>query len=475
MDGSVLAELSLVPAFYAKRNLTLLRGSRPLSANARIDALAAAGQRFLGTVDGVSLPDHEALVSRASGVALSVVRKASRAIARAAACAGDTARLARPMGTVTAWDQVQVSGATWVRRGEVLTVLASGNHPGIHAAWLEALALGYRLAVRPSVREPFTPHRLVTALRASGFGADQVVFLPAQHHVADDMVEAADLSVVYGGDDVVRAYQRRSDVLVQGPGRSKVLVADGHGEDHVGTVADSVVGLGGTACVNASAAFVEGNVAEFAQALAARLDRIPMCGPLEESTVLPVFPLDRARAIAAHHRAVLGEAELVSDPDLVVPLGDGSAVLRPAVALLDRATAPQVRIEMPFPCVWVAPWTRADGVAPLRDTLTLTAITTDVALLDALADEPSISNLHIGDHPTYLMSTGLPHDGHLAEFLMRSKTVIRDFPPRHGELEHERSADALRPRHPEAGVRVVQRGTDSEAGLPSLDRSATVR
>jgi hypothetical protein len=76
--------------------------------------------------------------------------------------------------------------------------------------------------------------------------------------------------------------------------------------------------------------------------------------------------------------------------------------------------------------VWLAPWTREAGIAPLKDTLVLTALTQDERLLDSLLAEPSISNLYIGDHPTYWIEPGIPHDGYLADFLMRTKGVIRD-------------------------------------------------
>ncbi|GLW96686.1 hypothetical protein [Microtetraspora sp. NBRC 16547] len=39
---------------------------------------------------------------------------------------------------------------------------------------------------------------------------------------------------------------------------------------------------------------------------------------------------------------------------------------------------------------------------------------------------PTIKNLYIGDHPTYWMALGVPHDAYLGEFLMRTKAVIRD-------------------------------------------------
>jgi hypothetical protein len=93
---------------------------------------------------------------------------------------------------------------------------------------------------------------------------------------------------------------------------------------------------------------------------------------------------------------------------------------------LDRPDAPQAGAELPFPCVWIAPWTPATGIEPLKDTLVLTAITHDARLVDTLVAEPTISNVYVGNHPTYWMEPGIPHDGYLAEFLMRTKAVIRD-------------------------------------------------
>jgi hypothetical protein len=62
----------------------------------------------------------------------------------------------------------------------------------------------------------------------------------------------------------------------------------------------------------------------------------------------------------------------------------------------------------------------------LKHTLVLTAVTKDEKLLDELLADATIKNLYIGNHPTYWMESGIPHDGYLGEFLMRTKAVIRD-------------------------------------------------
>ncbi|MEO7193601.1 MAG: aldehyde dehydrogenase family protein, partial [Pseudonocardiaceae bacterium] len=275
---------------------------------------------------------------------------------------------------------------------------------------------------------PFTPHRLVTALRAAGFGEDQVVLLPTDHDVADAILRSADLGMAYGGDDVVCKYGGNTRILAQGPGRSKILLAaDVDWREHLDTVIDSVSHHGGTGCVNTTTVLVEGDPTPVAAAIAERLSAIPSLPPEDEKAVLPVQPVDRARALEKHllskangTRAWLGGGGIVDE------LGDGSAVLRPAVHQLPRSDAAQARIELPFPCVWIAPWTVEDGVTPVKDTLVLTAFTHNERLIDDLFNEPTISNLYLGDHPTYWMEPGIPHDGYLAEFLMRTKAVIRD-------------------------------------------------
>jgi hypothetical protein len=43
-----------------------------------------------------------------------------------------------------------------------------------------------------------------------------------------------------------------------------------------------------------------------------------------------------------------------------------------------------------------------------------------------LVNEPTITNVYSGHHPTYEMTPQIPHDGYLADFLMRNKGFIRD-------------------------------------------------
>jgi acyl-CoA reductase-like NAD-dependent aldehyde dehydrogenase len=335
-----------------------------------------------------------------------------------------------PAGAVIDWrdPMTRAGSAVWTRRGDVLAVHAAGNHPAVHTLWLQAVALGYRVAVRPSQREPLTPHRLISALLEAGFRGDQLLLLPTDHGGADHLISNADLAVVYGGDQIMRKYASSTAVLPQGPGRSKILITKDAGwRDSLNTVVDSIIGEGGTACLNASAVYVEGDAAPVAEAIAERLSALPSLPPEDEKAMLPVQPIAAAAALEefllnhrGNARPWLGGEGITDD------LGDGSAVLRPAVFQVSSPEVPQTRIELPFPCIWVAPWSPGDGVRPLRNTLALTALTKDEELIGRLVDEPTISNVYTGVRSDGELGFGMPHDGYLSEFLMRSKSVVRN-------------------------------------------------
>ena len=111
---------------------------------------------------------------------------------------------------------------------------------------------------------------------------------------------------------------------------------------------------------------------------------------------------------------------------MVADLGGGFAALRPAVHLLATPDPAKLNVELPFPCAWVSPWSRADGIAPLRNSLVLNVITTDDELVDELVGEPTVTNVYRGRHATHHTAPHIPHEGFLADFLMRNKGFIGD-------------------------------------------------
>jgi acyl-CoA reductase-like NAD-dependent aldehyde dehydrogenase len=429
--GVSVAELSIAPPLYVSRTVNAQRSTRPLPPAQREAALAKAAEAFAtGVIAGLDFGAYIGLACRISGLPIAVTRSSAGAVAHGAASAFDAVRAARPTGAALHWhaERTRKGTAVWARRGEVFAVLAAGNGPGIHALWPQALALGYRVAVRPSRREPLTAHRLVHALREAGFRPEDAVYLPTDHRGADELIRSADLAMVYGNQDVVDKYADDPTVFVNGPGRAKILItAEQDWCDYLDLISASIADLGGMACVNATAVLYEGDPAPLARAIAERLSTIPPMPTEDERAILPTQNIYQAQALATYLASMAaGTTPVLGADQVVAVLGDSYAALRPAVHLLSNPDIVKLNLELPFPCVWVSPWSRADGLGPLRHSLVITAITDDEDLIDDLLTEPTIANVYSGRHPTYYAAPEIPHDGFLADFLMRNKGFIRD-------------------------------------------------
>ena len=430
VSGQPAASLSLVPTLFVTRTMSALHKANTLPMSERLEAISSATEKFAsGLIAGLSPAEYKHFVCRVSGLPKQTVERSVRNIAAAGLAVEKSIRAAQPVGTSLEWTDplLEHGGALWVRRGGVFAVLAAGNSPGVHAAWLQALALGYRIAVRPSRREPFTPYRLITALREAGFGNDQISLLPTDYAAADEIVRDADLAMVYGGADVTQKYASQPNVLPQGPGRAKILIsAEVDWHDEVDMLLSSISSGGGTGCMSTSAIFVERDPTGLAQVLAEGLAALPSLPPEDEHCTLPVQPMESARRIEQYLMArAAGTKAWLGGDGIIDALPDGSAVLRPAVYQLETSNDDRANTEMPFPCVWVVPWARSDGIAPLRHSLALTAMTRDSDLVSRLVDEPTVTNLNVGSVPTSWSLTESPHNDYLPTFLMRAKAFIR--------------------------------------------------
>ena len=429
--GVAVAELSLVPPLFVGRAVDAQRKVRPLPFEERARIIDEAAVRFVhSTIAGLPFEGYVELAARVSGLPVSMSARGARDVPRQCRSASASIRAAQPRGAVFDWrdERTRKGCAVWARRGQVYSVHASGNTAALLGFWIEALLLGYRVAIRPSRREPFTVHRMVLALREAGLRPEDAVYLPTDYTGADELIRSADLSMVYGGQDVVDKYANDPTVFTNGPGRTKILItAERDWRDYLDVIVQSICSHGGMGCVNTTAVLYEGDAAPLAEAIAQRLSQIKPLPPADPEAILPTQPAGRARALAEHlARSARGATPLLGADQVVVDVGQGYSALRPAVHLLANPKLDQLNTELPFPCVWVSPWSRSDGLAPVRNSLVLNAISTDGQLLDALIDEPTITNVYSGHYPTDYMTPEIPHDGYAADFLMRNKGFVRD-------------------------------------------------
>jgi acyl-CoA reductase-like NAD-dependent aldehyde dehydrogenase len=432
VSDAPVADLGIAPNLLVNRVFSEVREGPNQSAEDRFAAIAAAGELFADAeLDGEKPDAYCQAVARVIGMPLRAVENGKELIADSARAMRRTVDYQRPSGAVMDWRDPKVASgaAVWAPRGRLLAVEAPGNHPGPHAEWMVALGLGYRVVVRPSRRDPYTPRRLIRALLAGGVDPSYLALLPSQHSVTDTFLRGGDLGMAFGGDNIVKRYSNDPNILVRGPGRSKLLItADVDWREHIEVLLDAVAGDGGIACINTTAIFVEGDARarELAEELAARLSELQPRPPEHPDAVLPVRPYEQAEALGRMaSRLVSDDVTAVHRHELAANLGDGSGALRPGVFLLADSRQPQARTELPFPCVFVAPWSREAGIAPLRDSLVLTLLSGDESVMDACMVEPTIRNLYFGPHSTLWTSVDLPHEGYMAEFLMGARAVIR--------------------------------------------------
>ena len=108
--------------------------------------------------------------------------------------------------------------------------------------------------------------------------------------------------------------------------------------------------------------------APLAKAIAERLSALVALPATDERAQLPVVSTASAQGIAEFLGArAVGTTPVLGADQVVADFGDGTAALRPAVHLLAAPDPARLNTELAFPCVWVAPWSRDDGLEPLRD------------------------------------------------------------------------------------------------------------
>lgn len=421
--GEPLGSLRLAPPLYIRTIIKTLRQTPKLEPAARGCALIKAAEIFSKDVlCGLSAEEYSAVTIASTGLSQDVIKASLHYIAEALAAAGKAEGLGQTefCSLNPNKEQGRQGCAQWKRKGDVLAVLAPGNAPGVHALWPQAIALGYKAAVRPSAREPWTAQRLAAALAAAGL-QDYVALIPTDYSGAETLAAAADLALLYGGDETVRHYAGKANVLVQGPGRSKIIIGKNYPPQAApALIWQSVTDLGGLACVCASSVLVEGD-AEAAQRLARDFYAFAK-EKFADSSGRRQWGL----RFSKQRFALLKQAEAQFSDNLVGSVAceenfDGTFWAMPLICLAENIRDPLIQTELPFAAVSFAPFNHAVDMPFVGDTLVLTVASDDESLIAELNELRGIHNFYVGSVPTTWMRPDIPHDGFLAEFLMTSR------------------------------------------------------
>ena len=414
------------PDLYIRKTVDAMRRKPKLNFKEIEERLRKAADIFeQEVVCGLSPTQFVDYITKVGGLPIQVVSESFSNIAKSTRNATKLSKLGIPVGAPLYADRKRAIKGVGKskRKGEILCVIAPGNGPGVHGLWPQAVALGYRVIIKPSEREPFTAQRLVASLRLAGL-YDYVAFIPCAHKSVETLVEASDLSLIYGSEATVERYKMSPDVLVQGPGRSKIVVGADQLTSHAIPLAfESVTDLGGRACVCTTSILVEGDHHDFARKFANYADA-KFKDPLFRKNVLTRFPV---KSVEWLEKVVREDADtLVATPRLEYMNGQ-YVNWSPIINCVDTPYHPLVQRELPTASVTIAPFNRNTDLPALGDTLVLTALTNDEDLLSYLDSVPNIHNLYAGSVPTTWMNPEVPHDGFLAEFLMTT-TGYRKLP-----------------------------------------------
>ncbi|MGD8165405.1 aldehyde dehydrogenase family protein [Pantoea sp. FN0307] len=415
-----IARLEQSPAVFMHYLIAHLRQAPRLDQDSRHQALQRAAEIFASaSLCGMTPTQYCAKVCLITGLPQPVVDNATSKIAMATASALKFAQLGIPYGVPLQEDGAKLSGgsAQSIRRGDVLAVITPGNGTGVHALWPQAIALGYRVVIRPSEREPWTAQRLVAAMVAAGL-QDYVALLPCDYEVIDALTEAADLSLLYGGDALMARFSDRKDVLVQGPGRSKIVIgADYPLEKALQLVFESVCGLGGAACVCASSVIVEGDAQAFAQEfcnyLSRELQDEQKCGEWLARLSPQRFKWWKEQ-IKHYTQALIKEPQVLNS-------SDNTYLVMPLVMIASSLTDPLMQLELPVASVTFASFKEGDDLNSLAPALVITVASSNPQLIESISNILGVRNLYVGHIPTIWMHPRIPHDGYLSEFLMTTR------------------------------------------------------
>jgi len=330
----------------------------------------------------------------------------------------------------------------WIPTGKNLLVVTPSNHPAVNILWAIACAMGYPITIRPSLDDPFTPLRIISALIHAGIPAENFSFYPTHHEAVDDLVALHDRCMIFGGPQLVKKYGNLRSCKVYGPGRSVMIVADDFCDDFDTVVDLAVVSMmkdGGRGCINLSTIICEKNGAEIARRIAEKIVPLKLYCPLDSRAQLGAFKYrEAALAINAQIDTLLGNdrectAEIRKSPRLVEE--KGATFLLPTVVYCTGKSKQSTLFgkEYPFPFITVIEQHEEDQiVAAAAGGLAVTLLSNNPTLYNKILFSPDIAKLYHGYFATTDIDFQDPHEGLISDFLFTTKALRTK--ERHGSL-----------------------------------------
>ena len=304
------------------------------------------------------------------------------------------------------------------------------NSPGVHALWLPALALKIPVALRPGQREPWTPLRILEAMRRAGIPETALGFYPSGHDGAGVILRRCGAAMMFGSGPSVRPWQGNPQIEIHGPGYSKILLDAAQSEafaEHLDLLVESVTANGGRSCINASAVRCLARSGDIADAMARKVAEISPKSRDDDSAVLAAFA-DKRIAEAVNDGIERGLAQGGVEDVTARYRGserlvefEGGAYLLPTVIHCESLDHPLANQEYMFPFVSVTEVPADQLVETLGPTLVVSALSDDGAIRRKLLARADIGRLNLGPIPTHHIQWDQPHEGNMFELLYQQR------------------------------------------------------
>ncbi len=326
----------------------------------------------------------------------------------------------------------------WVPIGRNLLVVTPSNHPAVNLLWAIGLAMGYPITIRPSLDDPFTPLRILSALLKAGMPEKYISFYPTPHTAVSEMVSLYDRTLIFGNEQLVKQYVNHTSVKMFGPGRSIIVVGNDYADrvdDVVNLCVESMMKDGGRGCINLSTIIAQKNGEEIAEGIAEKISLIDIYDPIDQRAELGAFK-DKNIAIAINEQ--IEEGLQREDIDITLKYRESprlvqsfdTTFLMPSIVLCknrNRSSSPLFGKEYPFPFVTLTEEKEVDKIVSLAENaLTVTLLSDNRALIDKLLFCPGISKLYHGFVATNSIDFENPHEGFLSDFLFKAKALKKE-------------------------------------------------
>lgn len=410
-----IADVGIAPSVYIYDLVNKMKSNSRLPLAKIQESIQKAAEIFLyDEVNGLTINEYIKLVHQSTGLPVSIIDSSTKNIYESLKNIEEIIQEMLPSGMIISSKKKLTEGVSIpARRGNILSIIAAGNGPGLHALWPQAIALGYKVIVKPSNIEPFTAQRLVSSLHRAGL-KHYIALCCTDHRGVGTLIDSTDLSIVYGDANTVKKYSNNPKVLVQGPGYSKVIVSsDSNNESAIALAAKSIVSLGGAACVSASSIFVEGDSRLFAEKLN---DYIKSNISIND---LPKVSLKKL----GFFKEALNSYRSDGNFKFNYKEFDGAYILYPYIDFSVQDNKDLRQRELLFPCVSVLPFEQQNLYDLLKGSLSVTLYSKNIKMINEVLSCPDIGNIYVGDIPTTWMSNNLPHDGYISEFLIKGRSV----------------------------------------------------